>query len=100
MPLKNRDHYLAYQRNYMRKHREMLRALIEGAKTRPCADVRGKKRFHVSKSITGYRKRKEVEEEIAKCDVVCANCHAERTYQGRAESGANLRIDDNDRSTN
>lgn len=23
----------------------------------------------------------QIEEEIKKCDVVCANCHAERTYQ-------------------
>jgi hypothetical protein len=39
--------------------------------------VRGEKLFNIG----GIRKgMKALEEEIAKCDVVCANCHRIRTY--------------------
>lgn len=64
---------------------------IRAAKGRPCADcsgtfpaecmdldhVRGKKLFNLSSS--GTRSHEAVLEEIAKCDVVCANCHRIRT---------------------
>src|ERR1019366_2053874 len=43
--------------------------------------VRGTKLFDVSgKRFGGY---KSLTEEIAKCEIVCANCHANRTYQRR-----------------
>lgn len=43
--------------------------------------VRGKKRFNIAhaKSYSD----KVILEEIAKCDLVCANCHAKRTYLRR-----------------
>lgn len=34
-------------------------------------------------SLIGYRSEKRVWEEIAKCEVVCANCHAIRTSARR-----------------
>ena len=37
----------------------------------------------ISRLVCEYRKKK-VFEEIAKCDIVCANCHAERTHQRQA----------------
>jgi hypothetical protein len=40
-----------------------------------------KKKFLVSRMI--HRGRKTILEEVAKCDIVCANCHRERTYQRR-----------------
>lgn len=67
--------------------------IIRDAKDKPCADcgiqypyyvmqfdhVRGEKKFNVG---GGWNNSIEsIKEEIAKCDVVCANCHAERTYQ-------------------
>jgi hypothetical protein len=76
--------------------RQLAKDIIKETKNRPCADcrrrypayvmdfdhVRGKKianisggRFH--SSIRGLRK------EIAKCDVVCSNCHREREHQRR-----------------
>lgn len=34
----------------------------------------------------GYRySRKKLDAEIAKCDVVCANCHRDRTYKREME---------------
>jgi hypothetical protein len=73
------------------------RAIISAAKDKPCADcevrypvhvmdfdhVRGAKVAAVSRmtslSIAAVRK------EIAKCDVVCSNCHRERTHQRRTK---------------
>jgi hypothetical protein len=78
------------------------RAIITAAKAHPCVDCgvqyphyvmqldhRGDKLFTVSSVISsgpikGIRRRditlEMLQAEIAKCDVVCANCHAARTY--------------------
>lgn len=92
-----------YHRNYIGRIRELdlkrrqaAKDYIKACKARPCHDcdieyppyvmdfdhVRGKKiagigsgRFH--SGLRGLRK------EIAKCDVVCANCHREREHQRR-----------------
>lgn len=39
------------------------------------------KKFNIS--AAGNRNREKVAEEIAKCDLVCGNCHAIRTHVGR-----------------
>ena len=66
-------------------------------KDRPCADcgiqypswvmqfdhVRGEKKFDIAQASSASEKR--LLEEIAKCEVVCANCHAERTYDRKKE---------------
>lgn len=56
----------------------------------PCMDydhVRGEKAFDLGKAANkGYR-WELVLQEIAKCDVVCANCHRLRTYNRRQEQG-------------
>ncbi|TSC76687.1 MAG: hypothetical protein G01um101429_1156 [Parcubacteria group bacterium Gr01-1014_29] len=60
----------------------------------PCADcgkkyhwyvmdfdhVRGKKFFPLSQSSVGGRSIETIKREIAKCDIVCTNCHRMRTY--------------------
>jgi hypothetical protein len=79
------------------KHRVIARsrAIVQQAKDKPCADCGVRypyyvmefdhldseaKQFNVSAGVTRVSLRRLIEE-IAKCDVVCANCHAERTHQ-------------------
>ena len=73
------------------------RKLIREAKDVPCVDcgvqyplcatdfdhVRGKKLFGLSEA-SSYSLQK-VKDEIAKCDIVCANCHRVRTHKRREE---------------
>lgn len=87
----NSDKQNAYRRsNYMKRS-----AFINAHKVNPCLDcgvkyppyvmqfdhTRGKKLFTIGENR--HRSEKQILEEIAKCDLVCANCHAERTYQRR-----------------
>lgn len=73
------------------------RALVLSAKDRPCTDCDvsypayvmqfdhrdpSQKWFTISSSMRS-RTIAQLRAEIAKCDVVCANCHAERTHQQR-----------------
>ena len=67
--------------------------IIREAKDKPCSDcgvqypyyvmqfdhVRGEKKFNIGQGWNNSIQA--LTEEIAKCDIVCANCHAERTYQ-------------------
>ena len=81
--------YLRWKRN---------RQVTHEAKDVPCADcgvrhpfwimqfdhVRGKKEFELSDS--SCRALQKVKDEIAKCDIVCSNCHADRSYKRREEA--------------
>lgn len=71
------------------------RQIIRDAKAAPCADCfvsypyyvmqfdhLRDKHFNIGSSIAQVSASRLCEE-IAKCDVVCANCHAERTHQRR-----------------
>lgn len=93
-----------YQRNKQRhgaavsrlnaRIRARNRQLLERAKDVPCADcgeryppfvmdfdhVRGEKRANVSQLAGTGASEAAILAEIAKCDVVCANCHRERTH--------------------
>jgi hypothetical protein len=85
---KNRDKNRLYQRKYMLAAKEWLRR----QKDRPCKDcgvrypayimdfhhVRGRKLFGISAGIR--RSPRAVIREIKKCDLICANCHRERTW--------------------
>ena len=89
----NRDYYLAKAKRAKVKFRVAVKELLEELKAVPCADcgrvfppwvmdfdhVRGAKLFNVSR---GYRVgRKGMLEEASKCEIVCSNCHRERTHQ-------------------
>jgi len=97
-----RQHYLANRRRYIdrAKQRATLIAeewavyLIEYFRENPCVDCGetdpvvlefdhlSDKVFNISKGLRD-RSRTSVLEEIAKCEVVCANCHRRRTARRR-----------------
>ena len=79
----------------VRKQKEYLsRYLKEVKEKNPCMDckiwypyyvmdfdhVRGRKHKNVSELIDTLSKKK-IDEEIAKCEVVCSNCHRIRTHK-------------------
>ena len=77
---------------YDRRYRQKRKDIISAAKSVPCADcgvqyptcvmdfdhIKGNKLFNVGAKTTGSIK--VLLAEIAKCEVVCANCHRLRTY--------------------
>ena len=80
-----------YDRRHAAKVHTAYRILVDGFKASPCLDcgncfppecmdfdhVRGVKVFSIGQF--GQRKLDHVIAEIAKCDLVCANCHRVRT---------------------
>tara|TARA_Y100001001_G_scaffold163782_1_gene193805 strand:+ start:5619 stop:5984 length:366 start_codon:yes stop_codon:yes gene_type:complete len=63
-------------------------------KNNPCVDcgeddpivldfdhVRGEKKFTMARATSLYRSLKKVKEEIAKCEIRCANCHRKVTHK-------------------
>lgn len=80
----------ARQIGYRQRGKEVIRA----AKNRPCMDCKTSYEYWIMQfdHRPGTEKKielaratacsvKSIKEEIAKCDVVCANCHADRTYK-------------------
>lgn len=89
-PKKQRAAQAAYQRRKIAKTREFMKE----AKSGPCTDcgekypyyvmrfdhVRGKK-FRGIAVLAGMGWLAAIKREPHKCELVCANCHAERTWQ-------------------
>ena len=84
-----------------RASRANAQKIVDDAKSKPCMDckkeyppyvmdldhVRGDKFKNVAKMVGRYSKEALLEE-IAKCDVVCANCHRLRTHERlRSDNG-------------
>lgn len=75
-------------------YRKQSRAMMREAKNQPCKDcgvkypyyvmqfdhVRGTKEFNIG-VVGPTASRDRMMNEIAKCEVVCANCHAARTHE-------------------
>ena len=90
---KNRARYLSLQAQW----RENRRKLIEDLKNSPCTDCGKSYPPYVmdfdhkdpSQKAFGpaeiYRNLEQVLAEIEKCELVCANCHRERTYGPNAK---------------
>ena len=95
-----------YQKAYHKKHPESMRAsakrrtaqirrLIKESKDLPCSDcgirypsyvmdfdhVRGVKIMGIANTPSQRYSIDKILQEIAKCDVVCANCHRIRTHE-------------------
>ncbi|ASZ74720.1 HNH endonuclease [Mycobacterium phage Phabba] len=93
--LKNREQRIANAKVQNAAHRQRLLSTVREAKSAPCADckvsypyyvmqfdhVRGVKLFNIANASGGRRSMKSLQDEIDKCDVVCANCHAARTWR-------------------
>jgi len=83
------------RRAQLRRKWQRKAAHMRKLKARPCADcgvqyhyavmqfdhVRGEKKFALGGGTICSHGYKAIEEEAAKCDVVCANCHAMRTWK-------------------
>ena len=75
--------------------RKAKHELVRQAKDKPCSDcgvrypyyvmdldhARGEKRFGLGTRNALNRSVQAIKDEIDKCDVVCANCHRQRTQQ-------------------
>lgn len=97
----SRDGAVYYKNNKTTKHNK-IRSIIEqkyeyvnDIKTNPCTDCKNtyhpcamefdhlpqyKKKFNIGSGLRKYG-MKLIKEEIAKCELVCANCHHIRTFK-------------------
>lgn len=79
-----------------RSRRSIFRQHIESIKSdTPCHDcgiqyppyimdfdhVRGEKRWNIGSQLQRASSLSDLQEEIDKCEIVCANCHRHRTHQ-------------------
>lgn len=84
------------------RRRDEIRKLVCAAKSDPCMDCGRRYPFYVmdfdhrdpymkvdcvSVMIRELRSFTKIIQEIEKCDVVCANCHRERTFARLAQAG-------------
>lgn len=102
MPRRHRNHRA--EAAYMREWRARIVLFLRQMKSQPCADCGGRfdpvcmdfdhrpgevKLFNLGstgKNSRGQSRPNDIERlraEIAKCDVVCANCHRVRTFRKR-----------------
>lgn len=101
-PQKQRDyakeHYRTHRAQYLdrnRRQRRRLKDYIAEQKAKPCMDCGrpyppyvmdfdhrepSKKEFEIARLFLTHS-LKIIDRELAKCDVVCANCHRERTHR-------------------
>jgi hypothetical protein len=99
----NKDKYLQYNRDQYARYRKKLNEL----KSLPCADCGGTfppyvmdfdhledaiKKFNVG--VTKKYNWEETLREIAKCELVCANCHRIRTHERRSTSLSSSQVQD------
>jgi hypothetical protein len=91
---RNRERHMAVTGARRDRQRRLLQRLVAEAKSRPCADcgvryppyvmdfdhVKGQKLGNISRMVGSTPSTAKILAEIAKCDVVCSNCHRERTF--------------------
>jgi hypothetical protein len=92
----NRTKHIRRAVTHNQVRRERIRATVQTLKQVPCADCEGEYPYYVmqfdhdpsteklaaiSRLMQAGAAEVKLMAEIRKCEVVCANCHAERTYQ-------------------
>ena len=83
----------AWIKEHRLKNRPKRIALIREAKNKPCMDCgvsyphyvmdfdhKTDKKFLIGRQVHSTTAVSKILEEIAKCDIVCSNCHRERTH--------------------
>lgn len=91
-----RKHYAANKQYYIQKatdRRKNLKKFIDELKSKPCTDCKilykpyvmqfdhlEGKEFNISQASRKGYSNQRVLDEVSKCELVCANCHAERTH--------------------
>jgi hypothetical protein len=93
----SRRHYRKHKADYLARNnakRHAMRDYLREQKRKPCADCKtrypyyvmdfdhndaSQKRFELA-ALVNRLSWKLLKAEIAKCDVVCSNCHRERTF--------------------
>lgn len=102
-----REYYMQHRAEYIKRslhYKEKLRAYLRAAKDHPCVDCgrrypayvmdfdhrEGEQKLFNVAALHSERwvSLRQLQEEIAKCDLVCANCHRERTHQRRQRQRA------------
>jgi hypothetical protein len=89
----HREQEKTYRKKQNRRRITRWKALVDKLKSRPCADCgetyppyvmdfdhRRDKLCNVAVLVHANVTLKRLKAEIAKCDIVCANCHRERTH--------------------
>lgn len=97
MPYKDKNRHAEYRKERIETNRKWVRELKE---TSPCADCRKFYPFWVMQfdhlrdkyrniALMMAHSEEKIREEIEKCELVCANCHATRSYNRgvRSQSG-------------
>jgi len=92
----SKKHYLKNKIVYIasaKQTKEKMRAYVRRKKDRPCTDCGKRYPYYVMQfdhvrdkqyniaTLVNYNNRVKIDTELAKCEVVCANCHMERTHQ-------------------
>ena len=91
---KHDDHiaHREYFKNRQRQRRAEYKKIVQEAKSKPCADCKIQYPYYVMEfdhlrdkvenlaRMSNFSSKKKLVEEIAKCDVVCSNCHRERSF--------------------
>ena len=98
-----REHYRNNKQYYLDKNKrkqDKLLAIVRHAKSKPCADCgqtypyyvmdfdhrEGEHKVLEIAKLIHSRSIRRILAEIAKCDVVCANCHRKRTFARQADN--------------
>lgn len=101
---KNKENRKLEIKNQKKRLKKLATETVNKIKNQPCVDckqtfnpwqmdfdhIKGKKLFNISEAAgNGTIKIETILEEVSKCEVVCSNCHRQRTYLRRIAHSSN-----------